>query len=213
MGLQRHHLLPAQMLLHRDRIKRGASVVLRLRELGGDVVLAEKALQACDGLFNVAHILGHHHRIERRPGVDQGTMSNVEDQAAQRRQTMDADTIAVGELDEFLVPDNLEVIEPHRDHRQYRRDEYGEDGEARLDAGDRARLLAAVVITPARHAQAPREVEPRTRRCWLRPTIRWRPSVNRNTVGAITAVTVACNSAPGNSVASWSGARNCVLRR
>ena len=64
MGLQRHHLLPAQMLLDRDRVKGRASVVLGLGELGGDVVLAEQALQACDGLFNVAHVLGHHHRIE-----------------------------------------------------------------------------------------------------------------------------------------------------
>src|SRR5271163_1330829 len=140
-------------------------------------------------------------------------MSHVEDQAAQRRQTIDADAVAVGEFDEFLVPDDLQVIEPHRDHCQYRRDEYGEDGEARLDARDRARVLAAVVITPARHVQAPREVQPRARRCWPRPIVRWRPAVKRNTVGAITAVTVACNSAAGNSVASWSGARNCVLRR
>ena len=64
MGLERHHLLPAQMLLDRDRIKRRAPLVLGLAQLGGDVVLAEQALQACDRLFNVAHVLGHHHRIE-----------------------------------------------------------------------------------------------------------------------------------------------------
>jgi hypothetical protein len=34
-------------------------------------------------------------------------MMNVEDQAAQRRQAMNADAVAVGELDKFLVPDDL----------------------------------------------------------------------------------------------------------
>ena len=125
-------------------------------------------------------------------------MMNVEDQAAQRRQAMNADAVAVGEFDKFLVPDDLQVIEAHRDHRQDQGDECGEDGEARLDAGDRAGLFAAAVVTPARHVQAPREIQPRVRRCWLSPNIRLRPAVNRNIGGAITAVTVACNSAAGN---------------
>src|SRR5277367_5664284 len=99
-------------------------------------------------------------------------MSSVEDQAAQRWQTIDADAVAVGEFDKFLVPDDLEVIEPHRDHRQYRRNEYGKDSEARLDTGNRAGVLAALVISPARHVQAPRVVQPRARRCWLKPIAR-----------------------------------------
>src|SRR6185437_1186662 len=140
-------------------------------------------------------------------------MMNVEDQAAQRRLAMNADAVAVGELDEFLMPDDLQVIESHRDHRQYDSDERGEDGEAGLDARDRARLLAAVVITPARHAQAPREIQPRGLRCCVRPKARLRPAVKANTGGAMTAVRVACNNAAGNSTSSWSGARNWVLSR
>src|ERR1700756_3072752 len=106
-------------------------------------------------------------------------MMSVEDQAAQRRLAMDADPVAVGELDEFLVPDYLKVIQAHRDHGQYQGDERGEDGEARFDAWDSARLFAAVVITPARHVQAPREAQPRVRRSWLSPNNRLRPAVIR----------------------------------
>ena len=115
---------------------------------------------------------------------------------------MDADPVAIGELDEFLVTDDLQVIEAHRDHRQYQGDERGEDGEARFDARDRARLFAAAVVTPARHVQAPRETQPRVRRSRLSPSIRLSPAVNRNIGGAITAVRVACNSAAGSSVPS-----------
>ena len=64
MGLQRHHLLPAQMLLDRNRVKGRAPVVFGLVQFGCDVVLAEQTLQTGHRLFNVAHVLGHHHRIE-----------------------------------------------------------------------------------------------------------------------------------------------------
>ena len=56
-------------------------------------------------------------------------MANVEDQAAQRRLAMNADAVAVGKHDEFLVPNDLQVVEPHRDHRHHQGDERGEDGD------------------------------------------------------------------------------------
>src|SRR5579872_6478091 len=83
-------------------------------------------------------------------------MMYVEDQAAQRRLAMNADAVAVGKYNKFLVPNDLQVVETHRDHRHHHGDERGEDGDSWLDTRDRARLLAAVVITPARHDQTPR---------------------------------------------------------
>src|SRR5689334_10338661 len=129
-------------------------------------------------------------------------MLNVENQAAQGRQAPYTDSVAVGELDELLVPDNLKVIQPQGDSRKRQRYQHREARQAQLQARYRPRLTAAPRTSPACHLHVLRDAKRRVRRCWLSPTERLRASFTRKTGDATTAVSVACKRAPGMSAPS-----------
>ncbi len=112
MGLQRDHLIPVEMLLDRDRLVGGPLVILGLLQAGGDIAAAQEMLEALDGVRQIIGILGHHHRVERRHGIDQRPVMTVEDQSAQGRQAAEPNPVTIRQLGEILMLHDLEIVEP-----------------------------------------------------------------------------------------------------
>ena len=137
MRLERDHLLPSEALGDGDGLVRRAAGLVGVGDFIGDIVGAGVARESFDGERKIVGILGHDLSVERRPRIDQRQMIAIEDQAARRRHALETNPVAIGQLDIFLVVQDLQVVQAHGEEAQNREHHDGQRHDARFQQRDR----------------------------------------------------------------------------
>src|SRR5579859_6346273 len=144
MRLKHHDLMPVKTLLYRDRLELRTALVGGLVDLLAEAVLGEQLLQAFRSRGDIGRVFGHHHGIEGWAGIDEGAMARVENETPECGQTLQADTIAIGQFGQLVMLDKLQIVEPQRGAAEHRHYYSGEHHDARFEPWCGLGLAAAV---------------------------------------------------------------------
>ena len=100
--------------------------------------------QPREGVLEVRDLLADELELVGRAVQRQRLAVAVEDQPARRRHRVDADPVALGQLAEVIVADDLQVEQPRAQHAEQQED----DERRRDDAAAEHALLGDVILEP-----------------------------------------------------------------
>ena len=113
MRLERHYLLPSKTLGDGDGLVGRAARLIGVGNFVRDVISSSVPLEPFDRQREVIGILGHDLRVERWSRIDERAVIAIEDQSARRGHALEANPVAIGQLDIFLMMQHLQVVQAH----------------------------------------------------------------------------------------------------
>ncbi len=140
MRLQRHDLLPSKTLGDGDGLIGRPPLLVGVGNFVRDVISARVALESFDRERKIVGILGHELRVERRTRIDQRAVIAIENQPARRGHAFDANPVAIGQLDIFLMMQNLQVVQAHGKEGENRKHQDAQGRDSRFQ--ERGRSIA-----------------------------------------------------------------------